>query len=299
MRKKTLLLIVIFLSIISIFSENQKFQELKKDAKKYYNKNIMLDEENEGDFYFKNCKVVLKNKFNGNILLENSNFKVDKNGLIYGSVYIKNSKFISGDTILNASFTVARFSGDSQGVKVKPEKEKNNLKQTKPFSNNFTKSSLDKLRFYIFLFLITLFIFYILKQSIFDQREDFKQYVLKYFLVGIIFWVLFPFLTLLLLISIIGIPVWIIFILFLIFGILVGIVLISSWIGSNLYNKDNFVGFILGFLSIIFVDFIFYGTYNILKFNGISWMNFILWTVIILISTGITMRFIKKLFSKR
>jgi len=93
-------------------------------------------------------------------------------------------------------------------------------------------------------------------------------------------------------------PKLLIFVMFLIFGLLMGLVTISLWLGDHLYGKRNLVGFILGYITVVLVDYVIYSMDYFLSSISIIWIAYLYWLGMIFISTGITLRFLKSIFSK-
>ncbi len=292
MKKYFLFFILIVFVLVTIYGlnlENKKNQAIKVTSKH----DITLSQEYEQDLYIKDSSAILKSKINGDLILENSTLEVTPDSNISGNIYIINSKLITSTTEIEAGYSVAKLSGTGGGVEISTASEVKKGSESK-----HGPAFISKIKFNFSLFIFLLLIYYLLKTQIFDQKENFKNKLLKNIFIGTGFWIAFPFITVLLIGSVIGIPVWLIFVMFLIFGLLMGLVTISLWLGDHLYGKRNLVGFILGYITVVLVDYVIYSMDYFLSSISIIWIAYLYWLGMIFISTGITLRFLKSIFSK-
>lgn len=291
MRKYITVFMLFIMVIVSVLGMNLETQ--KKQAIKIVNKqNIVLEKSYDTDVYIINSTINLKSRIKGDLILENSSAKIKPEGNVNGKIYIINSKVITSTTEIKADYSVAKISGENKGVEVSTITDKKSPVE-KP-----GVAFLNKIKFNFSLFLFLLLIYYLLKTQIIEQKNILKEKFLKDILMGLIFWILFPFVTVLLLGSVIGIPVWLIFILFVIFGLLMGLVVISLWVGEQFYGKKKLLGFITGYVSIILIDYIIYSLDSFVPFLNVNWLNYLYWIALIFISTGITVRFVKSIVGR-
>ena len=284
-----LLVIFVFVTIYGVNLENKKSQASRISNKKEFR----IDQNYNEDLYIKDSTAILNSKINGDLILENTTVEVAPDSSISGNIYIIDSKLITATTEIEAGYSVAKISGTGGGIEVStaaPVKKVQKSEKQPAF--------ISKIKFNFSLFIFLLLIYYLLKTQIYDQKKNFQNKFLKNILMGTLFWIAFPFITILLLGSVIGIPVWLIFVMFLIFGLLMGLVTISLWLGDHLYGKKNLMGFILGYVTVVLVDYILYSMDYFLQSINIIWIAYLYWLGMIFISTGITLRFLKSIFSK-
>ncbi|TYB99289.1 MAG: DUF3810 domain-containing protein, partial [Kosmotoga sp.] len=250
MKKYLISFVLILFTVATLYAVD--LESKKNNANQIENKkNFVIKEDISKDVYVNNSEIKLEASISGDLVLENSLVEIKSKGKIKGNIYIINSKIITSTTEIEADYSVARISGDNKGVSVKEStKEKTGVgKKSQP-------AFLGKIKFNFTLFLFLLLIYYLLKTQIFEQKDKFMENFVKDILIGLVFWILFPFITILLIGSVIGIPVWLIFVMFLIFGLLMGLVIISVWIGEKFYNKKNLLGFLIGYVTIILIDYV-------------------------------------------
>ncbi|TYB31205.1 MAG: hypothetical protein FXF47_05340, partial [Candidatus Mcinerneyibacterium aminivorans] len=291
--KKYLISFVLILLVMNTICGGE-LQSKKNKANQIENRqDFFIKEDITEDVYINNSEVKLMASIEGDLILENSLFEIKSEGKVKGNIYIINSKIITSTTEIEADYSVAKISGENKGVEIKgaSKGKKRSEKKSHP-------AFWGKIKFNFTLFLFLLLIYYLLKTQIFEQKEKFRKNFMKDILIGVVFWILFPFITVLLIGSVIGIPVWLIFLMFLIFGLLMGIVIISLWVGENFYNKKNLLGFITGYVTVILIDYILFSLDYLIPILNISWIAYLYWIAVIFISTGITVRFLKSIFSK-
>jgi len=301
--KRFLLTSIIVIFVFGIFSIGlDTFDQFKNKADKKLEKftgNFKKDF--QGDIFVNKSSIKLSAKIDGDVYLEDSILEVIDNGKITGKIYIKNSTLKSPTTNISAGFTVAELETNSSDVGIdisdidkKAAKVEKGEKIAR--SSTFKYRLMDKLRFNILLFILSTIIFFVLKNIINEYKLKLDTNLPKYLGAGALFWVLFPFITILMMVTIIGIPVWLIMILILFFGIIVGFVVVFSYLGDHVFNEKNFRGFALGFAVVAITDFVLLGFDYFLSFGFLS---YIFWFVLISISTGLTIKFVKIAFNKK
>ena len=303
MKKILVICVLMAASLAAVYSlDRDLFDKVKLGAYKVEDveKDGYVEGVFDGDLYIFNSHCTLNDKVDGDLFIESSRVVMGPESSVAGTVYLKESTIIYSENEISAGFM--EIAGDT--VIPSPAPEEDNSAQT----DEHEKSKLgkktgisgfagEKFIFYLILFLFTALLRYILQGRLEEYISDFKSYLGKYVLMGLLFWILLPLALIIFAITIIGIPVMIFLILFILFSMFVGFIVLSEWVGTKMdtNGKNNFL---MGFTAFIVTDFIL----NLLSIYGGGFFTFALvlfWTFTVLATSGFALRYIKNLFKKK
>ncbi|HDS02513.1 MAG TPA: hypothetical protein ENN72_02240 [Firmicutes bacterium] len=297
MRRRLLLLIVILsLLIAALFAAGSILENADETASML--SGLSSDETvtglYQGDLIIQDSRCVLKAVVEGDLYIVKSTVTVGEGGSVSGDVYLEDATLFTSENEITAEY--AQVPGSAVA-----KTSVNGRSESAPFrtsSQGIHRAIPDRIFFYIMIFLVLFIIHYLLGDRIAYLKEDFGSYVIKYFFVGLGFYVLLPVAILLLIVTIIGIPVLIFMSILFLFALFVGF-LITLHRGGVLVFPSARTPWIFGFLLYAFVDLLL-----TLLASGFSAPAFDLFyllfiSCIILFSTGISLRYLKNLMKKK
>ena len=299
--KKIIFFILIAIQIITVvYGQGNKFEELQKKAIKITKQNILENlDKADGDLYVKGVKGKFNAKVNGYLLLENSVLEFGDNASVSKKILLKNSKIITPTTAISAGY--AEISPKTV-IKHKAKKYDKKNSFSKTFRKKYVKIGMnadslnisDLFKFYFALFIVLFFIFFLMKNYILQLAYELPNYIFRYSIWSILFYVLFPFLLVVLSLSIVGIPFILFLLLILPFIFLIGFATFISWLGSKIGRDNDYLNFFLGYLLFILTNFAIIST----GYWSKSWhsvftiINISFWGIVFILSGGIGLYFI-------
>ena len=248
----------------------------------------------DGDLIIQKSDCIMNASVQGNLFLVDSTVSLGADGQVAGNVFIKDSTLLTAENEISAAY--AQLPGSSLARAQYEEGERVN---GRTLAQKYRYASLvDKIFFYIILFIMVLIVNFLVGSRIRAFVDDLSSYALKYFFIGLGFYILLPVAMILLVVTIIGIPVLIFLMILFVFALLVGFIVLLHWTGARLFPSHKNVLF-LGFLFYALIDLIltvFGIQFSHSVFSTIQWLYF---SGIILLSTGLALRYIKNLIKKK
>ena len=247
-----------------------------------------------GDLIIQKSDCVMNASVLGNLFLVDSTVSMGGKGQVAGNVFIKDSTLLTAENEISAAY--AQLPGSSLS---RAQYEEGEHVNGRTLSERYRYASLvDKIFFYIILFIMVLIVNFLVGSRIKTFVDDMSSYALKYFFIGLGFYILLPVAMILLVVTIIGIPVLIFLMILFVFALLVGFIVLLHWTGARLFPSHKNALF-LGFLFYAIIDLIltvFGIQFSHSVFSTIQWLYF---SGIILLSTGLALRYIKNLIKKK
>ncbi|HHH84612.1 MAG TPA: hypothetical protein ENL15_01510 [Firmicutes bacterium] len=247
-----------------------------------------------GDLIIQNSDCIMNASVHGNLFLVDSKVSIGEEGRVGGSVFIEDSTLLTSENEISAAY--AQLPGSSLSRAQYEEGEIVNGRS--PDGKNRYSFLVDKIFFYFILFIMIFLVNFLVGPRINPLVDDLSSYALKYFFIGLGFYILLPVAMVLLVVTIIGIPVLIFLMFLFVFALLVGFIILLHWTGARLFPSHKntlFPGFLFYAVIDLFLT-VFGIQFSHSVFSTIQWLCF---SVIILLSTGLALRYIKGMIKKK
>ncbi len=299
MRRILFVILALMMACSAVFAAgSDDFETMKKKAFKVegITDNGYLEGMFEGSIYITESHCILNDNVPGDLFIEDSTVSMGRSGSVSGKIYVKNSTFLYDENEITADFVI--IEGDSVSTASDLVLDIEDEEPETPGNEMFSGILINKIIFYLILFCLTGLIRLVLKDNLDYYFEVFSSYAVKYLLLGLGFWILLPVIIIIFTITVIGIPVMLFLLLLLVFAMLVGFIVLLEWTGRALSHETRHP-FAAGFLIFSAVEFIATVMKVYVTDELFSLVLVLLWGLILLLSTGFALHYIKNLFKKK